>query len=137
MDGRAKGAQLVIGFGALLWVAALIMTPGALRPLCAFICHQRPERSFFVDGTQLPVCARCLGLYAGAALAIPFALLAGTPPAARRARYILLVAALPTALTWTLEFAGAIPFSNAARFIAALPLGCTASWLVLATITDN
>ena len=27
------------------------------------ICHQRPERSFFFDGHQLPVCARCTGLY--------------------------------------------------------------------------
>ena len=27
------------------------------------ICHQLPERSFFLDGRQLPVCARCTGLY--------------------------------------------------------------------------
>ena len=35
------------------------------------ICHQRPDRSFFVDGHQLPVCARCTGLYlsSGAGLA--------------------------------------------------------------------
>ena len=31
------------------------------------ICHQRPERSFHLAGAQLPVCARCLGLYAGGA----------------------------------------------------------------------
>ena len=24
-------------------------------------CHQRPERSFFVKGYQMPVCARCEG----------------------------------------------------------------------------
>ena len=27
------------------------------------VCHQLPERSFFLDGRQLPVCARCTGLY--------------------------------------------------------------------------
>jgi len=28
------------------------------------ICHRLPERSFFIFGRQLPLCARCLGLYA-------------------------------------------------------------------------
>lgn len=27
------------------------------------ICHRMPERSFFVKGYQLPVCARCTGFY--------------------------------------------------------------------------
>jgi len=35
----------------------------------SLLCHQRPERSFFLWGSQMPVCARCLGIYAGAALA--------------------------------------------------------------------
>lgn len=28
-----------------------------------YICHRRPERSFFIKGHQFPVCARCTGLY--------------------------------------------------------------------------
>ena len=28
-------------------------------------CHQLPERSFFVRGRQLPVCARCTGVLIG------------------------------------------------------------------------
>lgn len=27
------------------------------------ICHQRPDRSFFIFGKKLPLCTRCLGLY--------------------------------------------------------------------------
>lgn len=30
-----------------------------------FLCHRRPERSFFVKGHQFPVCARCTGFYSG------------------------------------------------------------------------
>ena len=32
------------------------------------LCHQRPERSFFLWGSQMPVCARCTGIYVGAAI---------------------------------------------------------------------
>ncbi len=33
-------------------------------------CHQRPERSFFVKGYQMPVCARCEGEIIGALLSL-------------------------------------------------------------------
>ena len=129
---------------AVVWVAAILLAPGAIasshRALSlgagcvyaagAFICHQRPDRSFFLFGRQLPVCARCTGLYAGAALAAPLALLL-TSAALSRARMLLLVAALPTAATWIAEYAVLAHVSNAPRFIAALPLGFTAAWLVL------
>jgi uncharacterized membrane protein len=58
------------------WVALILLAPWLPVPLAAAvylfgaqICHQIPERSFVLDGVQLPVCARCLGIYAGAALA--------------------------------------------------------------------
>lgn len=28
-------------------------------------CHQKPERSFFINGYQFPVCARCTGILLG------------------------------------------------------------------------
>lgn len=133
---HAKAAQWALGVGIWVWVGALIVAPLALRPICAVICHQRTERSFFMDGVQLPVCARCLGLYVGAALAVPFVLRARPAIASARARRILAAAALPTAITWTLEFAGVAGFSNAIRFIAALPLGGAAAWLVFQIIRE-
>ena len=33
------------------------------------VCHQLPERSYFLWTAQMPVCARCAGIYAGAAFA--------------------------------------------------------------------
>lgn len=29
------------------------------------MCHQRPDRSFFIKGRQLPLCARCTGILIG------------------------------------------------------------------------
>jgi uncharacterized membrane protein len=36
----------------------------------AVICHQRPERSFWIFGGAVAVCSRCLGIYLGAALGL-------------------------------------------------------------------
>jgi uncharacterized membrane protein len=84
----------------------------------------------------MAVCARCTGLYAGAALTAPFALLALAPLASSRARRLLAVAALPTALTWSTEFLGVAHFTNMTRFVAALPLGFAAAWLVFAAFAE-
>jgi hypothetical protein len=67
-----------------------------------------------------------------AAAAVPFAFALASVMSARRARLLLLAAAAPTAITWALEFAGVMPFSNAARAVAAIPLGFAAAWLVVA-----
>ena len=60
---------------AFAWLALLLASPFGPIPLAAltygiggFICHQMPERSFHLGGLQIPVCARCLGIYAGFAL---------------------------------------------------------------------
>ena len=34
-------------------------------------CHQKPERSFFYNDYQFPVCARCTGVIIGYLIAIP------------------------------------------------------------------
>ena len=41
------------------WVKIMTIT----RKLCG--CHQKPERSFFMRGYQLPLCARCTGVLIG------------------------------------------------------------------------
>lgn len=28
-----------------------------------YVCHQRPDRSFFIRGKQFPLCSRCTGFY--------------------------------------------------------------------------
>ena len=133
---RTVHLRWVLGAGAWIWIAALVLAPASLFPVGRFICHQRPERSFFVAAQQMPVCARCAGLYTGAALAIPAALAMALPLAPVRARRLLVLAAGPTAITWMLEFAGLAHFGNWTRFLAGVPLGCAAAWLVVSALSE-
>jgi uncharacterized membrane protein len=112
-----------------IWIVLLLAAPAAALGVSASaltyafgsaICHQRPERSFHIGGAQLPVCARCFGLYAGAALGALIGGLTLTVPGLRRG---LMVAAVPTAVTWSGEILGLWSPSNLTRCIAALPLG--------------
>jgi uncharacterized membrane protein len=129
---------LVAGVAAV-WLALLVAAPLLPVPLAAVmytlgsrICHQRPERSFHLFAAQLPVCARCLGIYGGAAAGSIAALTARirarvfmmTP------RMLLVCGALPTALTVVAEWSGAAAPSNAARAAAGLPLGCVVALMV-------
>ncbi len=36
------------------------------------VCHQMAERSFILEGKQLPVCARCTGIYSGIFFSMAF-----------------------------------------------------------------
>lgn len=126
--------------GAVAWVLLLLVAPAALGTESlatagsylyvagSRICHQLTARSFAFEGAQLPVCARCFGLYSSGALgaALAWSATAGPMPWARVA---LLVAAIPTGVTWGLEAAGLAGFSNLARAVAALPLGGAAGWV--------
>jgi len=40
------------------------------RSLFQFVCHQFPERSFYLNNRPLPVCHRCLGVYLGGCVAL-------------------------------------------------------------------
>jgi uncharacterized membrane protein len=41
------------------------------------VCHRIPERSFVLDGRQLPLCARCTGTFLGAMLGLAAMLVLG------------------------------------------------------------
>jgi uncharacterized membrane protein len=135
--------------GALGWSAVLLAAPYGLSSHdprlvavaasvysgAGLICHQRAERSFHLAGVQQPVCARCAGLYvSGAAGALAAWLSSRRPRAPRRTRAVLVLAALPTLLSVTIELAGLAHPSNVVRAVCALPLGAAAAWVFVRSL---
>jgi uncharacterized membrane protein len=129
-------ALLTTGWLALLIAAPLLPVPiaGALYAIGSFICHQRPERSFHLFGAQLPVCARCVGIYAGATLAAGTAALSAhvrVRAARTSARALLAAGAVPTCLTLLLEWSDLWAGSNIVRGLAGVCLGLAAAFVVV------
>ena len=138
-----------LALAALAWVALLLLAPVAhssiatlIYAIGAVVCHQIPERSFHLAGVQLPVCARCFGIYAGAAAAAAIYVLGVfvadsarwrtlSPRAARR---VFLVSALPTMLTVALEWAGLWRGSNIVRAIAGGVVGIGGALVVMSAV---
>lgn len=132
-----------------MWAAAVVLAPLALASpaglasataaifydAAGLICHQRPERSFHLAGVQLPVCARCAGLYwSAAAGAVAGWLARPSELSARVLRLVLGVAALPTAVTVAAEWLGLAYPSNLARALSALPLGAAGAWVFVSML---
>jgi uncharacterized membrane protein len=108
------------------------------------ICHQLPDRSFFLDGRQLPVCARCTGLYlSGAAGFLAWVIWKAARGwgkfvvSPRAALAIVTIALLPTALSYLTGVSGLWDGSNVTRAVLAVPLGLSAGAVVAAVATKD
>jgi uncharacterized membrane protein len=127
-------AAFAAAHGAGSWASPIVVAAYAAGHV---VCHQRPERSFHAWGVQLPVCARCFGVYAGGALAAGAAHV--LPLRRRRAiapLAVLAVAAAPSAATFVYEWTVGRP-GNLVRAAAGLPLGLAVVALVLQQARDE
>jgi len=147
---------------SVLWAASLPVAahaasdaPGVLTypfalvvyAIGSLVCHQRPDRSFHLHGVPLPVCARCVGIYVGAAIAslgqalfafqqkrIPLRHAfkrAAVPPTAR-----LLAASAPTVATLVYEWTTGVTPSNWLRAAAALPVGFVVMQMLVRSLAE-
>jgi uncharacterized membrane protein len=82
---RLTAVLVVIAVAIILF--AILLPPSTLlgkSDLVGYaICHQLPERSFFLNGRQLPLCARCTGTFLGAIVGMVAMLLLGRRRASR------------------------------------------------------
>jgi uncharacterized membrane protein len=138
-----------ITIAAVLWVLLIVAAPvglvqgrARLPVLAAYqigslICHQRPERSFHLAGMQMPVCARCFGLYLSGAIGLLIAWIGRVRLPSHAVKIIVGIAAMPIAITVALEIIGAITTSNIARMSTGLPLGFAAGLLIVGSLTSE
>jgi uncharacterized membrane protein len=138
-----------ITVAALVWLSIVIVSPwvlahgrGRLLGLAAYeigarVCHQRPERSFHIAGVQMPVCARCFGLYFSGALGLSLAWLQRRRLSPMVTRVALSVAALPIVVTVVLERIGTIAPTNVERMLTALPLGFVAGLVIVGSLAGS
>lgn len=72
---ECRRAYFLLLTGELLWLSAIVVTPyladkgfrlssDFLYYFFSHFCHQKPERSLFLFGEQLPVCTRDVSVYA-------------------------------------------------------------------------
>ncbi len=112
---------------AVPWLMARAPEIGfALQRGFALVCHQQPERSFFLFGGSVAVCARCLGIYLGSALGLLL------PVSQKLAWRCLLAAGSFNLIDWLAELTGLHGNWMFARFALGLALGMTGAMLVAA-----
>jgi uncharacterized membrane protein len=106
------------------------------RPFSTF-CHQLPERSFFIAGHKLAVCARCSGLYGG------FALVLLLYPLIRPLRSTVLpqpkwlfLAAAPMAADFSLTFFGIWENTHLSRLFTGVLLGGVTVFYVMPGLVE-
>lgn len=136
-------AATVVGLVSLIVVAPLVAAGGysdlaqGIYRAFGTVCHQLPERSYFINGHKLAVCSRCTGIYAGFALTLLFYPLirslrnTATPP-----RSWLLLAALPLAIDFSLTFFGIWENTHTSRLLTGALLGSVAVFYVMPGIVD-
>ena len=101
------------------------------------LCHQLPERSFFIAGHQFAVCARCTGLYGG------FALVLLVYPLIRslhstdvpKAKWLFLAAA-PLGIDFSLTLFGIWENTHTSRLLTGMLLGGVTVFYVMPGILE-
>jgi uncharacterized membrane protein len=139
----AVSAATVMFLMALVVVAPLAAASGhgALAQVIyrAFdvFCHQRPERSYFIDGHQFAVCSRCTGLYAGFALTLLlYPLIRSLRTTTTPPRSWLLLAAVPLGIDFSLTFFGIWENTHTSRLLTGMLLGSVAVFYVVPGLMD-
>jgi uncharacterized membrane protein len=139
---------LVVATGSVAVVALILGAPLALSAghglvaqtiyqTFSFLCHQIPERSFFIKGHQFGVCARCTGLYSGFMFAtLVYPLIRSLRQTKTPPRKWLFIAAAPLAIDFALEFFRIMHNTHLSRFSTGALLGAVAVFYILPGLLD-
>ncbi len=95
--------------------------------LFADLCHQQPDRSFWLNGQPMAVCSRCFGLYSGlfmGLIAIPFL---GKILIRLNAKKVLLITFILNIVDVAGDLSGLWQNTHLSRFTTGFLLGTTAA----------
>ena len=136
-------AAIVASLVSLIIVAPLAAAAGhnglafAIYYAFAPLCHQLPERSYFIDGHKFAVCSRCTGIYAGFAFTLlVYPLVRSLRSVATPPRSLLILATLPLAIDFSLTFFGIWENTHTSRLLTGALLGSVAVFYVMPGIVD-
>lgn len=139
----AVTAAIVVSLVSLIVVAPLAAATGhkeiagTIYHGFGLLCHQRPDRSYFLDGHKFGVCSRCTGIYAGFALTLlGYPLIRSLRTTTTPAIKWLVLAALPLLIDFSLTFFGIWENTHTSRLLTGLLLGGVAVFYVMPGISD-
>ena len=124
-----KKSYYFVLFASIAWCILIFITPLFAyfhsnlaifsKYFFSIICHQMPERSFFILGEQLPVCARCVGIYTGWLFGVLLYAFRG----AVTTKKMLAISAIPIALDALTQLTGLRESTNLLRLLTGLLFG--------------
>lgn len=119
----------------ILWSHSFGNAASVLYLSFSRICHQIPDRSFFLCGHTLPVCQRCSGIYLGLFLGS----LIGNRFIHRSAqirRFWILAACVPMSLDVLFSYVGVWHGTGLMRFVTGLWFGGLLSTVLVRGLTE-
>jgi uncharacterized membrane protein len=136
-------ATVVLIFVSLIIVAPLALAHDhislgyVLYETFGRVCHQIPERAFYVEGHPFAVCARCTGIYFGfAAGVLLYPLVRSLRRGDAPERKWLLFAAIPTLLDFALGLSGILENTHLSRSLTGAFVGAVGAFYVLPGLVD-
>ncbi|HEV2828539.1 MAG TPA: DUF2085 domain-containing protein, partial [Pyrinomonadaceae bacterium] len=118
------GAPLALNAGHPFWGFTIYRA-------FSFVCHQIPERSFFVAGHKFAVCSRCTGLYAGFAVTtLVYPIVKSLRQTEAPARKWLFIAAVPLAIDFAVGYLDIWDNTHFSRFATGALLGAVSVFYV-------
>ena len=105
--GLSRQRLFLLGGGLALTVLTMFWLPGPvwdlLHAVGYAVCHQLPAHSFFLDRTQLPLCARCSGTFLGAIVSLGAIIWRGRTRAGNLPSVPMLVVLFLFFVAWALD----------------------------------
>ncbi|AIJ05196.1 hypothetical protein JH146_0346 [Methanocaldococcus bathoardescens] len=96
------------------------------------ICHQMPQRSFFIFGHKMAVCARCFGIYTGFLIGmVIYLFLKKLDDFKIPNKWYLIISSIPMVVDGTTQLIGLRESFNELRFITGFIAGFTITFYIL------